>query len=103
MGYDNEDVVGLGELLSIGGGLKAVLKYTGPVFVVTASNDDVFLPGRAVRDRLGVAAGDVGGLYQKSSNFSYSEPIGTGHIVDLHYTAQQSFATSYNFLAANGF
>ena len=103
MDYNNEDVVGLGELLSIGGGLKEAPAYTGPVFVVTGSADDVFC--EAAQCGTGSASPQAmsGALFPKSSNFSYSEPIGTGHMINLHYTAQQSFAASHNFLMANGF
>lgn len=103
MDYNNEDVVGIGELLSIAGGLKLAPAYTGPVFVVTGSSDDVFC--LAAQCGVGSASPQAmsGALFPKSSNFSYSEPIGTGHMINLHYTAQQSFAASHNFLAANGF
>lgn len=103
MDYNNEDVVGVGELLSIAGGLKLAPAYTGPVFVVTGSNDDVFC--EAAQCGTGSASPQAmsGALFPKSSNFSYSEPIGTGHMINLHYTAQQSFKASHDFLAANGF
>ncbi|KAL9043657.1 MAG: hypothetical protein Q9214_003164, partial [Letrouitia sp. 1 TL-2023] len=39
--FDNEDAVGLGELLSIAGGLKSAPQSTTPVFIVTGDNDGV--------------------------------------------------------------
>ena len=103
MDYNDEDVVGLGELLSIGGGLKEAPNYTGAVFVVTGSRDDVFCLGGLCPIGSASPQAMSGALYPKASNFSYSEPIGTGHMINLHYSAQQSFKASFDFLAANGF
>ena len=40
------------------------------------------------------------------TNFSFPQyfiPVGTGHMISLHYSAQQSFQRYHAFLAANGF
>ncbi|MCJ1459451.1 hypothetical protein MMC28_009830 [Mycoblastus sanguinarius] len=42
MDYNDMDAVGLGELLSIEGGLKEAPQSTAPVFIITGDSDDVF-------------------------------------------------------------
>ncbi len=45
----------------------------------------------------------AGGLFSKSSKFSYFQPASMGHSINLHYTAQQSFQPAFKFLVGNGF
>ena len=96
--YNQIEVVGLGELLSIEGGLKEA-----PVYMVTGDVDDVFCLAATCGDGpLSPQAQDCA-LFPKASACEYFIPVGTGHMVSLHYSAQTSFAKYHAFLAAKGF
>lgn len=101
--FNNEDVTGLGELLSITAGLKAAPAYTGPVAVITGERDAVFCFGGRCGTGAQSPQAQSCGFFPKSSNCSYYIPLGAGHMVNLHYTAQQSFRNAHDFLAQQGF
>ena len=97
------DVVGLGELLSIGGGLKEAPKSTAPVYIVTGDSDGVFcFLNTCGNGRLSPQARACS-LFPRASKCDYSIPRGTGHMISLHFSAQASFQAYHAFLAANGF
>ena len=103
MDFNDEDPVGLGELLSIEGGLKEAPSSTAPVFIVTGDADDVFCLAATCGDGASSPQAQACSLYPKASVCDYSIPVGTGHMISLHYSAQDSFQKYHSFLAANGF
>jgi len=101
--FNHEDAVGLGELLSIEGGLKEAPTSTAPVFIVTGDADDVFCLAATCGDGPLSPQAQACSLYPKASDCQYFIPVGTGHMISLHYSAQQSFQKYHAFLAAHGF
>ncbi|MCJ1224190.1 hypothetical protein MMC12_000834 [Toensbergia leucococca] len=101
--FNNEDDVGLGELLSIAGGLKLAPNSTAPVYIITGDSDDVFCLAAACGDGPNSPQAQACALFPKASTCQYFIPVGTGHMISLHYSAQESFQKYHAFLAANGF
>lgn len=101
--FDSMDPVGLGELLSIEGGLKEAPVSTAPVYIVTGSADDVFCLAATCGSGPLSPQAQACSLFPKASACDYFIPEGTGHMISLHYSAQTSFQKYHAFLAANGF
>ncbi len=101
--FNTEDDVGLGEIFSLGTGLKTASAFTGPVLVITGTEDNVFCFNAQCGTGPSSPPAMATSLFPKSSNYSYFKPANTGHSINLHYTAQQSFQAAFNFLANNGF
>ena len=101
--FNNEDVVGLGELLSIAGGLKEAPVSTAPVYIVTGDSDDVFCLLATCGTGPSSPQAQACALFPKAAACDYFIPVGTGHMISLHYSAQQSFQKYHAFLAAHGF
>lgn len=101
--FAQEDVVGLGELLTIGGGLKEAPASTAPVYIVTGHSDDVFCLAATCGTGPTSPQAQACALYPKAAACDYFIPIGTGHMISLHYSAPQSFQKYHAFLAHNGF
>ena len=97
------DPVGLGELLSIEGGLKEAPDSIAPVFIVTGDADDVFCLAATCGDGPTSPQAQACSLYPKASACDYFIPERTGHMISLHFSAQTSFQKYHAFLAANGF
>lgn len=97
------DPVGLGELLSIEGGLKEAPSSTAPVYIVTGSADGVFCLASTCGTGPLSPQARACALYPKSVDCDYFIPVGTGHMISLHYSAQTSFQKYHAFLAAHGF
>lgn len=103
MDFNDEDAVGLGELLSIEGGLKEAPTSTAPVFIVTGDADDVFCLAATCGDGPSSPQAQACSLFPKASSCQYYIPVGTGHMISLHYSAPTSFQKYHAFLAAQGF
>lgn len=101
--FDQEDVVGLGELLSIEGGLKLAPQSTSPVYIVKGSADGVFCLANTCGTGPLSPQAQACSLFPKASACDYFIPVGTGHMISLHYSAQTSFQKYHAFLAAHGF
>jgi hypothetical protein len=101
--YNHEDTVGLGELLSIEGGLKEAPTSTAPVYIITGSADDVFCLAAACGTGPSSPQAQACSLFPKASTCQYFIPVGTGHMISLHYSAPTSFQKYHAFLAAEGF
>lgn len=101
--YDDEDVVGLGELLSIDGGLKEAPASTAPVYIITGDSDDVFCLAATCGDGPSSPQAQACALFPKAETCEYFIPVGTGHMISLHYSAQTSFQKYHAFLASVGF
>ena len=101
--FADEDDVGLGELLSIAGGLKEAPQSTAPVYIVTGDSDDVFCLAATCGTGPLSPQAQACALFPKAASCQYFIPVGTGHMISLHYSAQQSFQKYHAFLAAHGF
>ena len=101
--FQNEDDVGLGEIFSLNGGLKTASAYSGPVFMVTGAEDNVFCANAQCGTGPSSSPAMAASLFPKTSSFSYFEPANTGHSINLHYSAAQSFQAAFDFLASQGF
>ena len=101
--FDDEDVVGLGELLSIDAGLKEAPVSTAPVYIITGDSDDVFCLGGKCGDGPSSPQAQACALFPKAETCEYFIPANTGHMVSLHYSAQTSFQKYHAFLASVGF
>ena len=101
--FATKDKIGLGEVFSLRGGLKTASPYTGPVFVLTGAEDDVFCANAQCGAGSTSIAATAVSLFPRWSAYSYFEPANTGHSINLHYSAGQSFRAAFDFLASNGF
>lgn len=83
--------------------VKPATSFTGPVDVVDGQYDFIFCGGNCnlPTDQ---AALVIKELYPVASNGSQSYIIpGTGHGVNLHYTAPQAYQQIFDFARSNGF
>ena len=94
--FNDENDLGFGGIFSLGRGLRTALAYTGPVLAVTAAEDDVFCSNGQCGTGSSSPSAMAVSLFPKTSYFSYFEPTKTGHSINLHYTAQQSFQAAFN-------
>lgn len=101
--YNDEDVVGLGELLSIDAGLKEAPASTAPVYIITGDSDDVFCLNAKCGDGPSSPQAQACALFPKAATCEYFIPVGTGHQISLHFSAQTSFQKYHAFLASVGF
>ena len=101
--YNQMDVVGLGELLSIEGVLKEAPASAAPVYIVTGDADDVFCLAATCSDGPLSPQAQACALFPKALACECFIPVGTGHTISLHDSAQTSFATYHAFLATEGF
>ncbi|CAD6592451.1 MAG: hypothetical protein ASARMPRED_006296 [Alectoria sarmentosa] len=103
MDYNDEDDVGLGELLSIDAGLKEAPVSTAPVYIITGDSDDVFCLLATCGDGASSPQAQACSLFPEAETCEYFIPVGTGHMISLHYSAQTSFQKYHAFLASVGF
>lgn len=92
----------IGELFSTIEPPKPAANYTGAVQVVTGANDQPFCDGDCLSGGQDALLA-VKKLYPKASAFGTFMPNGTGHAVNLHYAAHESYEQIMAFLAKNGF
>jgi pimeloyl-ACP methyl ester carboxylesterase len=105
-----QDTVTVGEFISAIFSTDVANDYTGPVQVITGHKDQVFcgisLP--EVTGETNCGEGDqnmiaqTGTLYPKA-NYSYVDIPSTGHVLNYHYTANQTFKAAHDFLKDHGF
>jgi pimeloyl-ACP methyl ester carboxylesterase len=100
----------VGELATITPGLLPVPGYQGPLYVLNGNEDFIFCQVTPLSPLLGLP-GDcdagfdqtVGSFYSAASTFGFSNTANTGHCLNLHQTAQQSFTAAHEFLQQAGF
>lgn len=103
-----QDTVTLGEILTAFTGEQRAPDFHGDVFVVTGNQDALFcsLGSRAIttpdcgsgNSSLPARSKD----FWPNANYDYFIPVG-GHAVTLHYSAQEQFKQSHDFLAKSGY
>lgn len=112
-GYDEEvfvkgeaarQTVTIGELLTLGGPIappQAASNFTGDVLVVTGSHDLVYCAGGCIRNGTNLPA-EVQTLYPNAGSFETYIPAYTGHAINLHYSAPETYAYVFEWLSQHG-
>ena len=98
----NKQPATIGELMTQGG-VPKLSNFSGPVFVITGSNDEAFCGGNCYNGSdvsIPAATKDV---FPFSRSFDAFVQPETGHGVNLHYTATEAYQQIHRFLAAHGF
>ncbi|KAF8152596.1 Alpha/beta hydrolase family-domain-containing protein [Crassisporium funariophilum] len=96
---DTKATVTLGELLTQGA--SPALNYTRPLLVVTGDKDFIFCGGNCYQSLNGstnlISATKI--LFPAVQNFDYFIPANTGHGINLHFSAPETFAQIEAWLA----
>lgn len=101
--------VTVGEFISAIFSTNVANDYTGPVQVITGHKDQVFcgisLP--EITGETNCGEGDLNLIAQTATlypkaNYSFVEIPDTGHVLNLHYTANQTFKAAHDWLAEIG-
>ncbi|KAF7502825.1 hypothetical protein GJ744_005018 [Endocarpon pusillum] len=90
--FSTKGTFGLGELLGIGSATAS--NYQGPVFILTGDKDKVFCGNASCEPLIKAIALE----FPQASTFGYFMPRNTGHDVNFHYTASESFAAVTKWL-----
>jgi len=99
-----KQTVTVGELLTLGGPVfpaQTSSNYTGDVLVVTGSHDLVYCAGGCIQNGTNIPA-QVQSLYPTAGSFETYIPAYTGHAVNLHYSAPETYQYIFNWLSTNG-
>ncbi|KAJ5179644.1 alpha/beta-hydrolase [Penicillium capsulatum] len=99
--WDHRDAVGTGELVSILAG-TTITAYAGPVNVIDGEYDAAFCsPGPKCARDPNTAPVNTAPLFPDAKNFTYSLIPNTGHCLNLHFSADKTFASAHDFLNDN--
>ena len=99
--FDTRQTTIFGELLTFGSTVGPRPNFTGPVDVVLGQYDYIFCTGNCSYPT-NQAQTFVNALFPASlKKGTYLQPD-SGHLVAQHYTANQGFAHSLNFLKSSG-
>ncbi|KZT59596.1 alpha/beta-hydrolase [Calocera cornea HHB12733] len=101
--WETSQPVSMGVLFTLGAIGGAASGFTGPVHVVTGDSDWVFCGSQCgIRpDGVHTILELVGPtVFPKSDDFSVYSPANTGHGLNLHYTAPESYADIMGWLKA---
>jgi len=90
-----------GELFTITSVIEPALNYTGAVYVVNGANDIPFCDGDCTYPSDKAAQVLLLYPFAASGSTSYLVP-GTGHGINLHYTAESAYSKIISFLTAQG-
>lgn len=107
---DHRGTVTLGEVATGTLGQIPAPHFKGAVFVLNGNEDGIFcedgpvqalatVPGNCSK---GYSSG-VASHYPAASKFGYYNTANTGHCLNIHLTAQESFKHAHNFLSEAGF
>ena len=100
--WERRSTVGLGEMLTLFAGMKVVPSYNKPVKVIIGEYDNLLCnKGPKCAEGPTHTPGDSADIFPASSNYSYSITPGTGHNLNLHYSARDSYAVAHEFLRHN--
>ncbi|KAK2810702.1 hypothetical protein FQN50_002745 [Emmonsiellopsis sp. PD_5] len=99
--WDNRDAVGLGELVSILAGTTETT-YAGPVHIIDGELDAAFCTsnGKCAPGR-NTAPGNTAPLFPNAKKFTYDLIPNTGHCLNLHLNAHETFTAAHDFLHEN--
>ncbi|KII91729.1 hypothetical protein PLICRDRAFT_123246 [Plicaturopsis crispa FD-325 SS-3] len=93
----------IGELLTQGEALASpATSYTGPVFVVTGDKDFIFCGANCYQSMNGSAnlLEPSKALFPAASSFSTYIPVGTGHAVNQHFSAPETYRVIEKWIGA---
>jgi pimeloyl-ACP methyl ester carboxylesterase len=91
----------LGELLTAFNGVTPVAEYDRPVHVVIGDSDALFCPNEQCKPGPENTPGGGVHSFPSSSNYTYTVIPDTGHILNLHYSAQDTFRAAHEFMRYN--
>jgi len=92
----------IGELLTLGLGVVPAPEFKGPVLTITGQNDQPFCAGSCFGDGYPFIIGQDAQFWPASSNFTAHSPLNTGHGLNLHFSAPDSYAFIIDWLESNG-
>ncbi|KLO15170.1 alpha/beta-hydrolase [Schizopora paradoxa] len=93
----------IGELVTIAMGVLPAPGFKGPVLTITGQEDQPFCAGSCFGDGYPYIVGQDSQFWPASSNFTAHSPLNTGHGLNLHFSAPDSYAFIFDFLESNGF
>lgn len=79
------------------GNLRPAEGYTGSVIVLNGEHDAPSCSGHCGFGKKSLTS-KVRTFYPNAKSFSYHNTADTGHVVNLHFTAQESYGIIYDFL-----
>lgn len=107
--FDHLQTVCVSEFATISLGQLSAPEYKGAVFVLNGNEDAIFCsgsPADVVLEAAGSCAdgfsSGVGAAYPAARAFAFHNVPDTGHSLNLHHSAQQSFKAAHDFLAKQG-
>ncbi|PPQ94914.1 hypothetical protein CVT25_004400 [Psilocybe cyanescens] len=92
----------LGEFLTLSA--QAALNYTNPIFVVTGDKDFIFCGGDCFQLFPGAPVNVVEAskvLFPSVQKFNVSIPANTGHAINVHFGAENVYASIQGWIASN--
>ena len=93
--YASEDTWTIGETGNLGFVVPPP-SYTGPVYLATGVNDKLFC--QSPLSECEAILNSTKGFFPGVETFGYTAVSNTGHVLMMHYTAQQTFADVHAFL-----
>lgn len=104
--FDYEGTGAIGEIATLLYGVGPADEYEGYVYVITGQNDAIAcnnVPTPNCGSGATSMPAKAGAFFPKAKNYSYIIPATTGHNVNLHYTAGNSFKQAMAYLTSHGF
>lgn len=108
-----EGTTTVGEFATALLGQATIKGYTGPLLALNDQNDQIFCARNPLDPLVGYRGecgsgndsytAQVGKLYPNARAFAWKNIPATGHSINYHYTAQQTFQAAHEFLEAQGF
>ncbi|KAI8957659.1 alpha/beta-hydrolase [Daldinia sp. FL1419] len=94
--YATTAPIAVGELLTIGGLTTMNNSFTGPVFVITGERDGAFCGGNCYVSKPSIPE-QTGNSFTNKSSFEAFVVPGSGHGLNLEYTAQTTYSKIFDF------
>ena len=111
--YAHRGTVASGEVISVELGQTPAPEFTGSIFVLNGQEDEVFCtvnptdPITGSKGQCGYGSDSfsakAASLFPNAKSYQWHQTDQTGHCLNLHETAQQSFKTAHDYLAAKGY
>lgn len=101
--FETASTMTVAELVTVFRGFEASNGYGGAVKVINGEEDKCFCEGGHCSDGPNGACALAANMFPSASTYSYSIIPRTGHCLNVHYTAEQSFQAAHDFLEENGF
>jgi pimeloyl-ACP methyl ester carboxylesterase len=98
--WENRDTAALGEFLTTFEGMT-LSPYVKPVQVIIGEFDYLLCPSGKCANGSTNVPGNARSVFPNSSNFTTFIVPGTGHSLNLHYSAVETFRVAHDFLQYN--